>query len=253
QLETTVPINRIDRFAPWIVSLWLVATVGYYAWITAHAILHPPNPGDDLKLAGIWLAFVAAVVVTHAVFRHRLVTFLWLAALGAVGILMIIRSHQFVAALITVWLLTLAWTWGDWLLRRLGAKQFEAPLEWACLSLSIGLTLLSLVWLMLLISHCMSVRWTWTVLLILTLIQSRSVLGWFERIRGQAREWFFSRDKESLPEQGVLFVLVSFIGLFNLAWALAPEIMYDAVHYHLAAPKAYLAEHRLVNLPFGYP
>jgi len=62
---------------------------------------------------------------------------------------------------------------------------------------------------------------------------------------------FIAREEDALPEQSTLLVSVGLIGLFNLAWALAPEIHYDALFYHLAVPKAYLAEHRLVNLGYG--
>lgn len=240
------------RLAPWVVTLWLVAMTGWYCWTAVQALRHPPNDGDELKLASVWLAFVVTVVLSHLIFRRRIVTLIWSGVLVAVASLMIVLSGQLVAALITIWLVALAWTWGDWLLRRMGAKSSGVPLEWVCLSLSIGLALLSLVGLTLLLAHRMSPLWTWMVLLILTLIQWRSFLEWFKRLWHKARVWSVSREKDGLPEQGMLLVLLGFIGLFNLAWALAPEIMFDAIWYHLAVPKAYLAAQRLVNLTYGY-
>ena len=37
-------------------------------------------------------------------------------------------------ALIAIWLLALTWTWGDWLLRRMGSRAHAVPLEWVCLA-----------------------------------------------------------------------------------------------------------------------
>ena len=245
-------IHRLARLAPWIVTLWLVAMTGWYIETAVKAVRHPINEGNQMQLAMVWLILVAAVVLSHLLLRRRIVTLIWTLGLIGVGLVMIILSRQSVSALITIWLLALAWTCGDWLLRRMGAKSSDVPLEWVCLACAIGLVLLSMVGLTLLLVHRMSASWTWILLLVLTLIQWRSFLGWFERIRHKAMARSISRIDDALPEQGVLLVLLGVIVLFNLAWALAPEIMYDGIWYHLAVPKAYLTEHGLVNLPYGY-
>ena len=54
---------------------------------------------------------------------------------------------------------------------------------------------------------------------------------------------------EGLPERGPILVLLAFLALANFAWALAPEIQYDATNYQLSVPQAYAAAHRLVDLP----
>ena len=244
--------NWAAILAPWLVTSWLVSMTGWYVSTAVRAVRHPVNDGEQIKLAIVWLILAALVGLSHWLLRSRLATILWALALVAAGVVMVILSRQSVSALITIWLLALAWTYGDWLLRRLGAKSVDVPLEWVCLACTIGLVLLSMVGLTLLLVHRMSARWTWILLLALTLIQWRSFLGWFERIRHKATARSVSRIGHALPEQGVLLVLLGVIFLFNLAWALAPEIQFDGTWYHLAAPKAYLAEHGLVNLPYGY-
>jgi 4-amino-4-deoxy-L-arabinose transferase-like glycosyltransferase len=244
--------HRAATLAPWIVTLWLVAMTGWYIETAFRVLWHPINQGNQIALAMVWLILLAAVVLSHWLLRRRFITLIWAVALVAVGLAMITLSRQSVAALISIWLMALAWIYGDWLLRRMGGKSSDVPLEWVCLACTIGLVLLSMVGLTLLLVHCMSPRWTWIVLLVLTLIQWRSFLNWFERIRHKAMARFVSRIDDALPEQGVLLVLLGIIGLFNLAWALAPEILFDGVAYHLAVPKTYLAEHGLVNLPYGY-
>ena len=244
--------SRAVILAPWLVTLWLVAMTGWYIETAVRAVRYPINEGNQMQLAMVWLILVAAVVLSHLLLRRRIVTLIWTLGFIAVGLVMIILSRQSVSALITIWLLALTWTWGNWLLRRLGAKSSDVPLEWVCLACTIGFVLLSVVGLTLLLLHRMSASWTWILLLVLSLIQWRSCLGWLERIRHKAMARSISRIDDALPEQGILLVLLGVIVLFNLAWALAPEIMYDGIWYHLAVPKAYLAEHGLVNLPYGY-
>ena len=244
--------SRARILATWLVTLWLAAATGWYINLAVQAVRNPINPGNDIELATVWLILVAAVSLSHLLVRRRIVTLVWTLALIGVAVAMIILSRQSVSALITIWLLALAWIYGDWLLRRMGARSVDVPLEWVCLACTIGLVLLSIAGLTLLLLHLMSARWTWTLLLVLTLIQWRSFLGWFERIRHKARAKAVSKIGHALPEQGVVLVLLGVIGLFNLAWALTPEIMYDGIWYHLAVPKLYLTEHRFVNLPYVF-
>ncbi len=48
----------------------------------------------------------------------------------------------------------------------------------------------------------------------------------------------------------LVFLVVSF--LLNYAWALGPEVFYDSLVYHLAIPDYYLAQGRVVGMPFNY-
>jgi dolichyl-phosphate-mannose-protein mannosyltransferase len=252
RLKKPAHLDRIIRFAPWIVTLWVVAMTCWYCRTVVRSVLNPPNGGDDLRLAAIWLVLAGLVLLSNAIFPRRLVALLWLEIQATFGLFMIVWSEQLIAALIAGWLLALAWIWGDWLLRRFGVKQSDSAIELVSLAVPVGLVLLSLVGLTLMIAHRMTEQWTYAVLIGMTLLQWRSFRDWFESIRRKLTGWSLSKQTETLPEQGVLLTWVGIVGLFNLAWALAPEIMYDAVNYHLAVPKAYLAEHRLVDLSYGH-
>jgi hypothetical protein len=243
--------RRAAVLAPWIVTSWLAVMTSWYLKTVVLTLRHPNNKGDDLKLAAVWLILVAAVVLSHSLLRRRTVTVVWTLGLIAVGLMMVILSRQTVSALITIWLLALAWIYGDWVLRRVGAKPSAVPFEWACLAGTIGLVVLSMVGLTLLLLHRMTARGTWVVLIILTLIQGRSFLALFASSRRKMMSRSGAAIGHALPEQGVLLVLLGLVWLFNLAWALAPEIMYDGIWYHLTAPRTYLNEHRLVNLTYG--
>jgi 4-amino-4-deoxy-L-arabinose transferase-like glycosyltransferase len=52
-------------------------------------------------------------------------------------------------------------------------------------------------------------------------------------------------------EGGVVVVLLGFVFLLDLSWALAPEVQFDALAAHLPVAKVYV-EHSIVLLPYGY-
>src|SRR5205085_3112016 len=245
-------LRHIGNLAPWFVSVWLVVMSAWYLKTAIRSLRYPVNEGNQMQLAMGWLILVAAVVLSHLFLRRRLISVIWGLVVIGMGLTMIILSRQWIPVLIASWLLTLTWAWGDWLLRRLGAGPSDGTLEWICLACAIGLALLSMAGLTLLLQHCMSPSWVWMVLLGLTAVQWRSFVAGFDRIRRNAIGRLTLTKGETLPERGVLFVLLGVVFLFNLAWALAPEIMYDGLSYHLAVPKAYLEAGGLVKLTYGY-
>ncbi len=242
--------GRLTGMFPWIVSLWLILMTGWYVATTARTLEHPLNRGDDLMWVWRWAGFAVAVVSSHLLVRRRLITLIWLGPLIAVAIAMIALSDQIVAALITGWLLLLAWAWGDWTLRRMGVGRSSLPLDRATVALPLGLALMALVALALCLTHLLTSKWAWLVFSALTLVQGRSLL----KVILDFRRLFVSRRPsvggEPLAEAGILVVLLGFVFLLDLSWALAPEIHYDAVSAHLAVAKYYV-EHPVVLLSYG--
>src|SRR5688500_11674170 len=70
-------VRRASQFAPWIVTAWLVAMTAWYLKTAVQTIRHPINIGNEIQLAILWLILVAAVVLSHFLFRRRIVTFIW--------------------------------------------------------------------------------------------------------------------------------------------------------------------------------
>jgi len=66
----------------------------------------------------------------------------------------------------------------------------------------------------------------------------------------RARGWLAKNLQECSRESALLLTLIGALAVVNLMWAAAPEIEYDALNYHLAAPRIYLDQHRISELPF---
>jgi hypothetical protein len=255
----TLPAARTRRlsgsFAPWGICAWLAAATAWYVWTAVKALGHPLNTGADLLWAGVWLLFAALVLVSRAVLDPSAHAILWQFAIVAAALAMAVLSRQGVAVLITLWLLALAWAMGDWLLARLGASDSlpgadsPAPFEHTCLAVALGLALLAFLALCLALAGGLTAAWIRGALILLTLIRAPWLWDRFRRTLRSGAPGRFSGTPGALPERGAVLALLGFVALVNFAWALAPEIQYDALNYQLAVPATYAAEHRLVNLP----
>ncbi len=232
-------------------SAWLAATAAWYVWTAVRALGHPLNSGADLLWAGVWLLFAALVLVSRAVLGPAAHAIVWQSGIAAAALAIIVLSRQGAAVLVALSFLFLAWALGDWLLGRLGAEP-ALPLEQTFIAAALGLPLLAFLGLALALLGRLTAGWVFGALALLTLLAARRL--WIRlRLRrtagpkGAPGRFFGASD--AVPERGAVLALLGFVALVNLAWALAPEIQYDALNYQLAVPAAYAAEHRLVNLP----
>jgi hypothetical protein len=230
-------------------TLLLAAATVWYVRTAAKALLHPLNIGADMLWAGLWLLFVALVLLSRFLLGPAVHLRLWGAGLAAVALAMMVLSGQGVGVLAALWLLALAWSLGDWLLDRLRAAPSTAPFEHSGAAIALGFCLLAFLPLSLALLRSLTVGAAYGTLALLTLALHRRLRERATRAARAAKKWLLSGDPDPLPERGVLLILLGFVALVNLAWALAPEIQYDALNYQLPVPAAYVAQHRLVDLP----
>ncbi|MEK6325022.1 MAG: glycosyltransferase family 39 protein [Acidobacteriota bacterium] len=243
--------SRVTGIFSWIMSLWLILMTGWYVNTAVDGLEHPLAGGDDLTWVWAWTWFAVAVVLSHVLVRRRLITLIWLGLLTSVAIAMIALSHQIGAALITVWLLLLSWTWGDWTLRRMGLGRSPLALERAVVLLPLGLALMGLVALALSLTQRLTSKWAWIIFLALTLVQGRSLLKVVLACRRLFVPRHRSAEDQPVAETGIIVVLLGFVFLRDLSWALAPERFFDALSSHLPVAKYYV-EHTVGLISYGY-
>ncbi len=236
---------RIVRAGPAAASLWVGALTAWYLWTATQNILHPDNKGWDWGWALAWVAYAAAVLLSWALWRRKSVVRLWLAAAGAAALTMILLSGQALATLVCLWMLATAWAWGDWLLDRLGTPSACGPFERGSVALPLGLAMLALAALALLLAGRMTTGWSALSLGVLTVVHGR-------RLSKVLRSLLRGENEARTAGRDVLTALVAFVFLVNLAWTLAPETEFDALNYHLAVPRIYAQEGRLVEQPYFY-
>lgn len=264
--------GRTARLISWVAVAWLAVMTGWYASTVGHSIGHSLNgiwedvPTLVWKAARLpwrrfdgswsglwalaWVACVAAVLGATALVRGRSVAFVCLAMQSAIAVTMLVLSGQLTAALIAAWLLVLAWASADALLRRSGAEPSDASLEWTFVCLALGLVILMTLVMAMGLTRLLAGTSLAVVLAALTLLLRRqlraaAIASWTRLPRRAGAD----APPDRLPEAAALLSLLGFVWLANLTWALAPEVQFDALNYHLAVPRIYLAEHRLLEVP----
>ena len=235
----------LTRAAAWAMTFWLAAMTAWYIWAAVNAVRHPLNLGDDAKWAHGWLAYAGAALLSHAFLPRRIATAFWGSALALVAAAMILASGGLLPALACLWIVVLAGFLGARLLRLLGASPSTVPFEWSSVAIGAGLALLSLAALALGIARALSPAGVVLLCAALTALEGRALWKNARRLPGLAA----SGLRELSSEQGLVLTLSGFVGLINLAWALAPEIQFDALNYHLAVPRDFLEAHRVMDLP----
>src|SRR5207237_6240941 len=72
--------------------------------------------------------------------------------------------------------------------------------------------------------------------------------GWSVRFwRRRIPRFCMPRMSDGEP---ILFTLMASVATVYLLWAVAPEVQYDALNYHLNVPAKYLQSARIIELPY---
>jgi 4-amino-4-deoxy-L-arabinose transferase-like glycosyltransferase len=231
--------GRISPLAASAAGLWLTVVTAFYLWTAVEVVRHPFNPGHDVRWALTTVAFLGASTLSFAFLPRRYVARVWLAGFAVICLVILILSRQLVSALLVAWLLAFGWSLGDRLLRWIGATPSTLRFEWSAVSLSLGLALLALLGFGLGVLHLLTPASVWACLSGLTILLGRQL---WNGLRAVGRRAVGLRIPAAGPtiEQGFLASLIGFVALLDLVWAVAPEIHYDALNYHLAVPKLYL-------------
>jgi 4-amino-4-deoxy-L-arabinose transferase-like glycosyltransferase len=229
-------MTAIKKWLDWAFCLWLVAITIRYAMTTWKTLHNPFTPGDDAKWFMGWTAACAIAFLLSRVLRPAR---LWqgvcvVGAIAAVGVFTL--GHVWIGALVAVWLLAACLAVGVAMARRLGIAT-EDVAELIALGIPLGMAPLSLV----LLGLGLAGLFSWIPIAVLFGI---AVLLF-------VKERPSLRTAGGIPFDSMLPVtLISLSALLNLFWAVAPEVQFDALNYHLAVPEAYLRAGAIVDLRF---
>lgn len=205
----------------------------------------PASP-QALKVGWITLAGAGAALLLVWWWRGRLLLAL-LALAVATGIaLTALLSGSWPAVLVVIWLLGLATALGSWLRRRFAPGLEAYPFERLLLSITLGLaTLMGLVALM--GAAGLLYSWlAWSLLVALSLL----FLPWATRRLAQGfhgfREIWKTADLR-LVSLVMAAVVLCLVGAYLRA--LAPNVRFDALNYHLGVPAQYVENHTILPVP----
>ena len=231
----------------WLFSLWLLGLVIHFSDIALHAIQNPFNPGADVFWAVAWLRFAILLVLAYAILPARLVTAGWFTISSLIALVVSASSGALVPFVLALWIILVSIGVGVLILRRIVREETSFS-EDIAYGVTLGFASLALV------MFCLGTTWLlrapviWLVLAATTVVAAPSL----KRLAAAGvRRWKATRVG---IETGLLLSLMLATALLHLTWAVAPEIQYDALNYHLAVPQLWLKHGGLVDPQFlhGY-
>jgi hypothetical protein len=219
---------------------WLIFITIRYAETVLKSLSSPFNPGWDIRWSVLWLIGVAVIAGCLFMWSRALRILLALTFVGAITISFL--SGGFLPAFFCLWFVVVAYAWGIWLLRLAGVERGDL-IDSIAIAVPVGFVVPAMTGFLLAAAHLFTVTSLWLLLLGLTALQFRTLVG-LRRTTTIIGKLPFDA---ALPLAIMLPVV-----LLNLTWAVAPEIQFDANNYHLAVPRIYLENGSFIDLPYSF-
>ena len=221
-------------------GIWLVVVAVRFCITLIRSVANPFNSGGDWMWCSGWTICCAVLPILAATstFRKRRIRLIPL--LPAIAIVYL--SGNVGPALAALWLFLLSAGVGAFILRKVVGKN-EATIDYLVCGVPLGTAVISLTILILGLTGHLTVFAVATFCLALS--AASVAWGWRDLYPPGAQP-------ATTPEKDtrLLCALMGALGLVYLVWAIAPEIQFDALNYHLAVPEKYLENSRVVDLHF---
>jgi hypothetical protein len=141
-----------------------------------------------------------------------------------------------------LWFVIVAYAWGIWLLRLARVEPGDL-IQSIAIAVPLGLVVPAMTGFVLAATHLFTATSLGLLLLGLTALQFRTLLGFRQATTIIGK----------LPFDAALPIVIMLpVVLLNLTWGVAPEIQFDANNYHLALPRIYLQNGSFTNLPYFF-
>ncbi|MEO8216126.1 MAG: glycosyltransferase 87 family protein [Acidobacteriota bacterium] len=231
-------MNHVSRL---IVSMWLLLTAAAYACTAVFALFHPPNPGNEKVWSVVTMVVAVAVFALTRVVPRVWAVRTWLVAVVAAAGAILLLSGTLVALVVALFVLAAAWSAGDFILAvplRLGQPAS------AFVAIPLGLVALALASLALAASHALTRPFLAALLAAAMMITMPSWPGRSRRLRHS-----LAALAHLSGWQMASAIWITYIAILALIWAVAPEVQFDALNYHLTVGRDLVAARGLVVLP----
>jgi hypothetical protein len=233
----------------WIFCGCLVLLTIRYVDASIRSLEVASSPGDDFLWFIVSAVNASLLFLLHALCSSRVAAYIWTSTYGIAVIAMLILSHSVLPFIAAAWVTVVCIATGsaivNWLVR-----DVRSPLEQIACGLPLGFGVLALSVLVLGLAHLLTAFWIWMVLVGATAFCCVVMF----RAAAIPRPGMFYKGFEQLcnasNETGVLLSVLTFSAFLNLMWAVAPEIQWDALNYHLAVPKLYLHYSKVLEIEF---
>ena len=242
--------NLLSRAIPWVFQLWLIGVTIRFCGTVINALRSPANPGYDLAWVLGWTSLVSVLMISYGLARRRghIVTWTWIVICALSAAIVTILSHTLPAFLMAGWILLICAGLGS-VIARILLRGEPGSLDLLACGLPLGTAALALAAFLLGILHLLTPMAIWVLLGGVTIAVGSQVIRLPQRLAREFRD-YVRQSKNDWNEFGLLSAIMACTAVVNLIWAAAPEVQYDPLNYHLAVPKAWLAQSGIFEIQF---
>jgi 4-amino-4-deoxy-L-arabinose transferase-like glycosyltransferase len=237
----------LSRLTPWVFCCYLVVIAFRFGNTTLQTLRHPFLPGADLAWFTAWMGLVAILAIAYGLVSARHVTRTWLAMYGSAALLVVGLSKTGLASLVALWIVLLCAGLGSALMRVFLGCDEEALCRIAC-GIPLGTAILATAVFLLGLLHYLTPLVIVVFFLALTTIVGPSTVRLLREATRKLFSWIGNQGHDT--DFGIVLAIAGFAVLLNLTWAVAPEVQFDVLNYHLAVPKAYLERSGIFEIQF---
>jgi hypothetical protein len=238
------------RFAATLVTAGVVVVALAYAAATSVSALEAGSP----RAARAWFAGILAALAAVAALRRRRPfrrsPLVWVGVEAAAAVLLAACSGRAISVLVAAGIAGAAWLAGDAVRQILGIRARDTAAESALFAPLLGLPVLALAVLAAGLCRALNAATLAILLGLLVAARSRRLLEAVRWSARRARRRLAAPPPAEFPEARILLPGMGLVLLLELAWALAPEVQFDALNYHLAVPKIWLERGAVIRLPY---
>ena len=193
-----------------------------------------------------WLLTCGLLVLAAGVLPTKVAKVIPLLPLLGIAFVLALSGAWF-PALLALWLTALCAGIGIYVLQILVGKEYDA-VEYVVCAIPIGTGVIALAVLSVGLSGQLTPDTVWLFVLSLSAL---TLWIWRRQIFALQFQTLTAIKKQLfMAEYTVVYAVIAAIAFFYSLWAIAPEIQYDALNYHLAVPAKYLQSSRIVELPY---
>jgi 4-amino-4-deoxy-L-arabinose transferase-like glycosyltransferase len=222
-----------------IFLIWCLAITLRFLHVVIKEFTAPYNSAADPVWAVAWIFSCGFFVLAAALLPPRVRQSIWLLPLLA-GIVVISLSGSWFPTLLALWLLLMCAAIGVAVLQKLVGTGYSI-IEYVVCGIPIGIGVISLA---MFVFGLLGQLTTTTIWVFLLIVSAGSFKLWKPNIS------ISFRGSGLATENVLVYTIMGSVAFVYLLWAVAPEIQYDALNYHLAVPATYLQNGRIVEIRF---
>jgi len=238
-----------SRVFAWLFCAWVVAVAERYILRAIESAFRFFTTVQDVYWFAGALIVVVLLILATALFRPGIVAAVCGGVFVAAGAAIVCFSHLVGPFALAVSILLMTCCLGRYIMKPLFGPEASDALLFVC-GAPAGLTLIALLTFCTGLAGVLTRPACWTIFAIGACALIATIRSDGCRLADRSTHSLFKSLRTCSRESALLLAVIGSVSLLSFVWAVAPEVEFDALNYHLAVPRLYLDHHRVLELDF---